>query len=51
MIGGWEPQGANLLGVTSGEVQVLRDGRWQRLAPLRHPRAAASAAVVDNRSS
>jgi hypothetical protein len=49
VIGGWEPRGTNLLGVTSGEVQVLRGGRWVRLAPLSHPRAAAAAAVVGNR--
>jgi non-specific serine/threonine protein kinase len=49
VIGGWEPRGANLLGVTSGEVLALRAGEWVRYAPLRHPRAAAAAAVVDNK--
>ncbi len=49
VIGGWEPRGANLLGATSGEVMSLRKGKWVRLAPLLHPRAAAAAAVVDNK--
>ena len=49
VIGGWEPRGTNLTGFTSGEVQALRDGKWVRLAPLLHPRAAAAAAVVDDK--
>ena len=49
VIGGWEPKGSNLTGVTSGEVLALRDQKWVRLAPLRHPRAAAAAAVVDDK--
>jgi len=49
VIGGWEPRGSNLTGFTSGEVQALRDGKWVRLAPLNHPRAAAAAAVVDDK--
>ena len=48
MIGGWEPEGSNLLARTSREVLVLRNGRWERLPSLRHPRAAAAAAVVDD---
>ena len=48
VIGGWEPEGSNLLATTSREVLALRDGRWVRLASLRHPRAAAAAAVVDD---
>jgi len=48
VIGGWEPEGSNLLATTSREVLVLRNGRWERLPSLRHPRAAAAAAVVDD---
>jgi non-specific serine/threonine protein kinase len=48
VIGGWEPEGSNLLAKTSREVLALRDGRWVRLPSLRHPRAAAAAAVVDD---
>jgi non-specific serine/threonine protein kinase len=49
VIGGWEPKGPNLTAVASREVLALRDGRWVRYAPLRHPRAAAAAAVVDDK--
>ena len=49
VIGGWEPKGANLTAVTSREVLALRDGKWVRSGPLRHPRAAAAAAVVDDK--
>ncbi|MDP1850689.1 MAG: protein kinase [Solirubrobacteraceae bacterium] len=49
VIGGWEPKGSNLTAVASREVLALRDGRWVRYAPLRHPRAAAAAAVVDDK--
>jgi serine/threonine protein kinase len=48
VIGGWEPEGSNLLAKTSREVLALRDGRWVRLPSLRHARAAAAAAVVDD---
>ncbi len=48
VIGGWEPRGTNLLGVTSREVLWLRNGKWVRMPPLRHPRAAAVAAVIDD---
>ena len=49
VIGGWEPKGSELTAVASREVLALRDGRWVRYAPLRHPRAAAAAAVVDDK--
>jgi non-specific serine/threonine protein kinase len=49
VIGGWEPRGSELTAVASREVLALRDGRWVRYAPLRHPRAAAAAAVVDDK--
>ena len=49
VIGGWEPEGSNLLASTSRQVLALRDGRWVRLPSLRHPRAAGAAAVVDDR--
>jgi non-specific serine/threonine protein kinase len=49
VIGGWEPRGSDLTAFTSGEVMALRKGKWVRLAPLRHPRAAAAAAVVDDK--
>jgi non-specific serine/threonine protein kinase len=48
VIGGWEPEGTNLLANTSREVLALRNGRWVRLPSLHHPRAAGAAVVVDD---
>jgi non-specific serine/threonine protein kinase len=47
VMGGWAQQGGDPTAEVSGEVLVLGDGGWEPLAPLRHPRAAGAAAVVD----
>jgi non-specific serine/threonine protein kinase len=49
VIGGWEPRGANPTAVVSSQVLAFRGGNWVRLPDLRHPRAAAAAAVADDR--
>ena len=46
VIGGWTPEGADLTGITSDKVFVLRGTEWEALPPLKHARAAAAAAVV-----
>jgi len=49
VMGGWIPEGPDLTAKTSDRVFVLRDGTWQELGRLNRPRAAGSAAVVDDR--
>ncbi len=46
VIGGWFPQGADLTANTSGRVFALREGEWEELPGLNHPRAGAAAATV-----
>ncbi len=48
LIGGFVP-GAELTSGQSDRVYVMRDGSWEELPPLNHPRAAAAAAVVGDR--
>ena len=48
VIGGFVP-GEELTSKQSDRVFALRDGAWQPLPPLNHPRAAAAAAVVGDR--
>jgi non-specific serine/threonine protein kinase len=48
VIGGFVP-GAELTSGESDQVYALRDGSWERLPPLSHPRAAAAAAVVGDK--
>lgn len=47
VMGGWAQEGDDPTAEVSGEVLALGDDGWEPLAPLRHPRAAAAAAVVD----
>lgn len=47
VMGGWAQEGDDPTAEVSDEVLVLGDDGWEPLAPLRHPRAAAAAAVVD----
>ena len=49
VVGGWAQEGNDPTAEVSGEVLALGDDGWEPLAPLRHPRAAAAAAVVDGR--
>ena len=48
VIGGFVP-GEELTSGQSRDVYALRDGTWQKLAPLNHKRAAAAAAVVGDK--
>jgi serine/threonine protein kinase/N-acetylneuraminic acid mutarotase len=48
VIGGFVP-GDELTSGQSDGVYALREGTWQKLPSLNHPRAAAAAAVVGNR--
>ena len=48
VIGGFIP-GAELTSDQSDGVYVLREGTWERLPSLNHPRAAAAAAVVGDK--
>ncbi|MBJ8345960.1 kelch repeat-containing protein [Antrihabitans sp. YC2-6] len=49
VLGGWEPEGANLTGKTSDRVLALRNGVWVDLAKLPEPRAAGAAVVIDDK--
>ncbi len=49
VIGGWVPNGSELTAQTSDRVFALRNGAWEELPKLNHARAAAGAAVVDNK--
>jgi len=49
VLGGWIPDGPDLIGTTSDRVFALRSNRWVELAPLNEPRAAGAAAVVGDR--
>jgi actin-like ATPase involved in cell morphogenesis len=46
VIGGWVPEGSDLIANPSAAVYVLRGSAWEELASLPEPRAAAAAAVV-----
>jgi non-specific serine/threonine protein kinase len=48
VIGGWLPSPSDPEAVVSDQVYVLRNGAWDVLPSLRHPRAAGAAAVVGN---
>jgi len=48
VLGGFTSNGNELAADTSAEVYRLRDGRWESLPRLLHPRAAGAAAVVGN---
>jgi serine/threonine protein kinase/N-acetylneuraminic acid mutarotase len=48
VIGGFIP-GEELTSEQSGRVYALRDGAWEQLPQLNHPRAAAAAAVVGDK--
>jgi N-acetylneuraminic acid mutarotase len=48
LIGGFVP-GAELTSGQSDRVYRMRDGSWEELPPLNHPRAAAAAAVVGDK--
>jgi serine/threonine protein kinase/N-acetylneuraminic acid mutarotase len=48
VIGGFVP-GDELTSNQSGDVYALREGTWQKLPSLKHPRAAAAAAVVGDK--
>lgn len=49
VMGGWQPQGADLQAITSDRVFALRSGGWVELPKLNRPRAAGAAAVVANK--
>ncbi|WP_319453757.1 MULTISPECIES: protein kinase domain-containing protein [unclassified Mycobacterium] len=48
VLGGWRTEGANSK-VATDRVWRVVNGHWAELPPLRQPRAAAAAAVVDDR--
>lgn len=48
VLGGWQPQGANLTAVSSNKVYAQRGGGWVELPPMLSPRVAAGAIVVND---
>lgn len=48
-MGGFVPDGDDLTAEQSGRVYALRDGVWEALPSMNHPRAAAAAAVVGDK--